>query len=264
MQMNIIVANTNCVLNSVPFFVEVPYTMKPGMRALGESEPITYQDSLRPFYLSEKQRLCSVIFGDNATKKLQNLALTYLQCNTFREATVKYQEDFVVWAPNTKGRLSIQMASVCFPSGWDPNSKVNKSFAEIHEPVADNKLIMSAADSIATMITQKGPFVRSVWTIANSPELNRHPSVKKPWSNETIDQMYYRCERQVTVPLGDSAIFFIRTYVVPLLMVDSDKIKESINSMTDEILDYKDLKYVKNYFWDHYSDLPSPAFYADC
>ena len=70
-------------------------------------------------------------------------------------AIEKYQEDFVVWAPDMKNRLSIQMASVCFPSGWDPNSKVNKSFAEIHEPVADNKLIMTAADSIATMITQR-------------------------------------------------------------------------------------------------------------
>ena len=57
--------------------------------------------------------------------------------------------------------------------------------------------------------------------------------------------MYYRCERQVTVPLGRAAIFFIRTYVIPLLAVDYKKIIESIQSMNDEILTYKDLHYVK-------------------
>ena len=248
----------------IPFEIEIPYRMRPHMKPLSENEPITYQDDLFNYYIAEKRKIMAQAYGNNWNPYLRAQILQQLQCNTIEEAILKYQEDFVVWAPDINNKLSIQMASVCFPSGWDPNSKVNKSFAEIHEPVADNKLIMTAADSIATMITQKGPFVRSVWTIANSPELNRHPSVKKPWSNETIDQMYYRCERQVTVPLGDAAIFFIRTYVVPLLTVDSDKIKDSINSMTDEILDYKDLKYVKNYFWGHYSDLPNPAFYADC
>lgn len=245
MQMNTIVANTNCVLNSVPFFVEVPYTMKPGMRALGESEPITYQDSLRPFYLAEKQRLCSVIFGNNATKKLQNHALTYLQCNTFREATVKYQEDFVVWAPNLAGELSPQVMSVCFPSGWAPEEKINQTFAEIHEPVADNSLIQNSASHIAKMITQKGPFIRHVWTITNSNSLSQHPKVKKPWSNEKQDQMWYRVERQITVPLGEAALFFIRVYVVPMLTMNVNTIRESINTMTDAVLEYKNLNYVK-------------------
>ena len=229
----------------MPFDIEVPYRMRPNMRPLGENEPITFRDSLYDYYVAEKRKIMSVAYGNNWTFHLWNKVLNYLQYNTIIEAIEKHQEDFVVWAPGLNGQLSIQMASVCFPSGWDPSSKVNKTFAEIHEPVADNKLIMAAADKIATMITQKGPFVRSVWTIANSPDLNRHPKVKKPWSAETIDKMYYRCERQVTVPLGDAAIFFIRTYVVPLLTVDYYKIKKSINSMTDEILDYKDLHYVK-------------------
>jgi hypothetical protein len=78
--------------------------------------------------------------------------------------------------------------------------------------------------------------------------------------------MWYRAERQVTVPLGDCAIFFIRTYVVPLLSVDIKRIRESIQSMTDEILTYKDLHFVKDALhlaenWDSYSDLPNPASY---
>ena len=232
--------------NLIPFDIEVPYRMRPNMRPLSISEPITYQDSQYENYIAEKKRLCSPIFGNNVTKNVYERSLEYLQCYDFTEATEKYQEDFVIWAPDANGRLSIQIASVCFPSGWAPEEKINKTFAEIHEPVADNKLIMAAADNIATMITQKGPFVRSVWTIANSPELNRHPLIKKPWTNETIDQMYYRTERQITVPLDNMAIFFIRTYVLPLLSVDHDKIKDSINSMNEEILTYKDLHYVKS------------------
>jgi hypothetical protein len=216
------------------------------MRPLFDSEPIAYRDHQYKHYIQQKRKLCSPLFGNNVTREVHRKSLDYLQCFNFTHATETYQEDFVVWAPNAEGQLSMQIASVCFPSGWAPEKKINSTFAEIHGEVADNKLIMAAADKIAIMITQKGPFVRSVWSIANSSELNRHPSVKKPWSNETIKEMYYRCERQVTVPLGDMAIFFIRTHILPLLSVDYDRIKESIHSMTDEILTYKDLHYVKS------------------
>ena len=228
----------------MPFEIDVPYRMRPNMRPLAENEPVTFQDADYDTYISEKKRILAQAYGNNWNPYLMYKVLAYLQCDTMKDAILKYQEDFVVWAPDMKGQLSIQMASVCFPSGWDPVSKVNKSFAEIHEPVADNEMIMKAADSIATMITQKGPFVRSVWTIANSPGLNRHPSVKKPWTNEKLDDMWYRAERQVTVPLGDAAIFFIRTYTVPLLSVDVERIRKSIYSMTNDTLAYKDLHHV--------------------
>ena len=245
MKKNTTVVNINCKLNKVPFEIEVPYTMKPGMRNLGDSEPITYQDCLSPYYLTEKKRLCSVIYGNNVNKSLYNKALEYLQCSNYREATENYQEDFVVWSANTDGDLSPQIMSVCFPSGWAPEEKINLSFHGIHEPVADNKLIQQAAPHIAKMLTQKGPFVRHVWTVTNSDKLSRHPKTITPWSNESPDQMYYRVERQTTVPLGDAAIFFIRVYVVPLLTMNIDKIKESINTMSDAVLGYKNLNYVK-------------------
>ena len=228
----------------MPFEIDVPYRMRPNMRPLGENEPITYQDKDYDVYISEKKKILAQAYGNNWNPYLYKKVLEYLQCDTMKDAILKYQEDFVVWAPDMKDKLSIQMASVCFPSGWDPVSKVNKSFAEIHEPVADNEMIIKAADSIAKMITQKGPYIRSVWTIANSPDLNRHPSVKKPWTNEGLDNMWYRAERQVTVSLGDAAIFFIRTYVVPLRSVDVERIRQSIYSMSNDILNYKGLHHV--------------------
>jgi len=228
----------------MPFEIDVPYRMRPNMRPLGENEPVTFQDADYDYYISEKKKILAQAYGNNWNPYLRDKVLNYLQCDTMKDAILKYQEDFVVWAPDLNGKLSIQMASVCFPSGWDPVSKVNKGFAEIHGEVADNKTIMAAADHIAKMITEKGPFVRSVWSIHNSPELNRHPSVKKPWTNEQLKDMWYRCERQVTVPLGDAALFFIRTYTVPLLSVDVERIRKSIYSMTNDILDYKGLHHV--------------------
>jgi len=228
----------------MPFEIDVPYRMRPNMRPLGENEPITYQDKDYGVYIEQKQKIMAQAYGNNWNPHLRAKVLTYLQCNTVEEAIAKYQEDFVVFAPDVKGRLSIQMASVCFPSGWNPTEKVNKTFAEIHEPVADNEMIMKAADHIATMITQKGPFIRSVWTVTNSADLNRHPSNKKPWTDEKLENMWYRAERQVTVPLGDTALFFIRTYTVPLLSVDIEKIRQSVYSMSNEILGYKDLHHV--------------------
>jgi len=230
----------------MPFEIDVPYRMRPNMRLLGENEPITYQDKDYDVYIEQKRKAMSQAYGNNWNPYLRAKVLTYLQCNTMEEAILKYQEDFVVFAPDMKGKLSIQMASVCFPSGWDPVSKVNKSFAEIHEPVADNEMLIKAADHIATMITQKGPFTRSVWTVTNSPHLimariDNH----KSWTQESLNDMWYRAERQVTVPLHDFALFFIRTYIVPLSSLNTDKIKESMNTMTDEVLSYKDLHYVK-------------------
>lgn len=216
------------------------------MRLLGENEPITYQDQDYDFFIEQKRKIMAQAYGNNWNYNLRYKVLNYLQCNTMEEAILKYQEDFVVFAPDMKDRLSMQMASVCFPSGWDPVSKINKSFAEIHEPVADNEMLIKASNHIATMITQKGPFTRSVWTVTNSPHLvMTRADNQRSWNKEGIENMWYRAERQVTVPLNDFALFFVRTYIVPLSSLDTNKIKESVNTMTNEVLSYKDLHHVK-------------------
>lgn len=230
----------------IPFEIDVPYRMRPNMRLLGENEPITYQDQDYDFFIEQKRKIMAQAYGNNWNYNLRYKVLNYLQCNTMEEAILKYQEDFVVFAPDMKDRLSMQMASVCFPSGWDPVSKINKSFAEIHEPVADNEMLIKASNHIATMITQKGPFTRSVWTVTNSPHLvMTRADNQRSWNKEGVENMWYRAERQVTVPLNDFALFFVRTYIVPLSSLDTNKIKESVNTMTDEVLSYKDLHHVK-------------------
>jgi hypothetical protein len=172
--------------------------------------------------------------------------------------TMNLQEDFVVWAPRAgDGALSAQILSVCLPSGWYPHEKVNMTFQDIHEVVADNNLIMSSADAMSRMITARGPFVRHVWSISNTGELNRYPGRSPEWQDQTLDSMWFRCERQVTVPInGEAALFLIRVYVQPLRNVFQDvkkqqRIIDSINSMTDAVLEYKGLDYVRRYLSQH-------------
>lgn len=241
--------------------------MRPNMRQLEPGEPVLTTDSEHRRYIDAKMIRYQPVFGDNVDPNLIKRACVTLanhdpraldivsDCHSWDngiwELSTRLQEDFVIWAPNRNGDLSAQILSVNLPSGWNPKTKVNKTFLEIHEPVPDFDTVNRAARHIAEMITQKGPFVRYVWTIANSDQLNRHPDLTKDWSDETINDMWFRYERQITLPMGDAALFLIRVYQIPLKKLFRSRKKkaqviESIQSMTQAVLDYKNLNYVRS------------------
>jgi hypothetical protein len=256
-------------LDDIPFPVETPYAMRPHMRAWQPGEPILTRDRDFDRYIEQKRRFYSPVYGNNVRPGLLKSALDALKTydvtapdladqDLMHQLTMGLQEDFVVWAPRAgDGELSAQILSVCLPSGWYPHEKVNMSFQDIHAVVADNNLIMSSADAISRMITTRGPFVRHVWSISNTGELNRYPGRSPEWQDQTLDSMWFRCERQVTVPInGEAALFLIRVYVRPLREVFQDtekrqRIIDSTNSMTDAVLKYKDLGYVQQYLNQH-------------
>ena len=255
----------NTPWDKIPFDVEVPYAMRPHMRLWQPGESILTPDPDFDRYQIAKLDNYDPVYGDRASPDLVYAAAEALRKYDpsapviqgdamVWQMTRALQEDFVIWAPNQAGDLSAQILSVCLPSGWNPREKVNKNFLAIHEPVVDFDTVNRAADHIARMITKKGPFIRSVWSIANRSWLNRHPSRLEPWSNETVDDMWYRAERQTTIPVQDSvALFLIRVYMVPLSEVfrnpeKKQRIIASIMSMTDAVIDYKGFGYLKNYF----------------
>lgn len=247
----------------VPFPVEVPYAMRPHMRPLRADESVLTTDSLFEEYIREKRKFYDPAYGNNVTTELILDAIRALNqldptspnpCGRdglVWEMTMNLQEDFVIWAPNSAGNLSAQVLSVCLPSGWNPHEKVNKTFLEIHEPIPDFDTVNRAADHIARMITTKGPFVRHVWSISNNKELNRHPHRTPGWTTETLDDMWFRCERQVTIPIhGYAALFLIRVYMQPLKDVFQDPEKQrlvidSVNSMSDAVIAYKGAEYLR-------------------
>lgn len=138
----------------------------------------------------------------------------------------------------------------CFPSSWVPRERLGMSLASIHEAVADGEKLVNASSRIAEAMCRQ-PFERSVWTITNSASLSQHPKSKPQSVPKTISDLYFRTERQTSIPLDqDSSLFFVRVDVKPLDLVFSDlevrqRIVDSINSMSDNILHYKNLVTIK-------------------
>ncbi len=239
------------------------------MKLWDGSDPILFKDEEYDMYIEEKKKYYGPFYGDNVDNSLIKSAIQSLKKYTtvplidndsdglVYKLTMSMQEDFVILAPNQKDQFSAQVLSVHLPSGWNPKEKANLNFLEIHEPLADAEMIKRSSDHISKLICTKGPFVRHVWTISNSDQLSRRPDLTWPWSDENLDQMYYRVERQTTIPVNENcALFLIRVFVCPLKDIfedqeKKDRIIDSVFSMTDAVLEYKNLKYVKEYFSLH-------------
>jgi hypothetical protein len=137
--------------------------------------------------------------------------------------------------------------SVVFASGWDPAQKIGRALFEIHAPVAEGGALRAASERLARAMVEKGPFVRHVWTIADSDSLARAPG--QAARADSVDALWFRCERQVTLPLAahDRSLFLIRVYLAPLAEVAGDArrrelIVSALTSMSDEVLAYKGLQ----------------------
>ena len=249
----------------VPFPVETPFAMRPNMRPWQRGEPILIRDEQFPRYISLKRETYEPVFADRPDRELLRAAIGALQRvdstllidstaeDLVLELTMQMQEDWVLLSPNQSGKLSAQILSVHFPSGWDPRTKAGMTFLHLHEPVADNQLIMQAAGSIGNLISTRGPFIRHVWSIAGSGELSRRPDHIRERSCADISQLWYRCERQTTIPIdGKAVLFLIRVYVVPLTVIfeSDDRKKEviqSINSMSDAVIEYKGYRHIRQF-----------------
>jgi hypothetical protein len=254
---------------TIPFPVETPFAMRPNMRPWHEGESIVLQDHQFDFYIEEKKRYYGPGYGDNISLDLLKQAVRSLKKYDPRfvidenkdglvyNLTMGLQEDWVLFAPNKQGQFSAQILSVHLPSGWNPKEKVGMTFSEIHEPVADNALIMKAADHIAKTIANKGPFIRHVWAISNTGGLSRRPDLVPERVDNDIDQLWFRCERQTTIPVdGKASLFLIRVYVAPLREIFQDinrkkAVIDSVNSMSDAVIDYKGYRKLREFFNQH-------------
>jgi hypothetical protein len=150
--------------------------------------------------------------------------------------------------------LRMLAASVVFPSGWDPGERIGQPLRSLHAPVADGERLRLASLALSHAMTGKGPFVRHVWTLAPDGALARRPGAVAPAGGATpagpadLADLWYRCERQVTVPLpaAGASLFLIRVFVAPLLAVAADarrraRLVESLASMSEAVIAYKQL-----------------------
>lgn len=233
--------------------VKVPYTTQPRMtRNVGD----VYNPNPSQIYLEDKSRQLYNFGYDLYGVNIPCITGKLIEkCESFLGKRVT--GDIIYFAMNFEEDVAIMHNGVlsaicfCFPSSWIPFHGLNKTLEEIHQPVADGEHLRRMSSKLAKTMADPvlGSFCRYVWTITKVPETSNHPVVKEKYHDTdlTFDNLYFRMEKQTTLPLNDglTSLFFVKVEVVPLKQVWCSLIKESLNSMSDSIIEYKNLKDIK-------------------
>jgi hypothetical protein len=226
-------------------FVKVPYTTGPNM--VRNTGPVFISPPNREIIKKKQQEIDkygSDLYGQEAgLEKVIAKAAEY--CNVYSDnildLALRLEEDVAVMY---QGRLAA--ICFCFPSGFKPSERVSMALGDIHKPVADGDLLIKASPGIARVMTEQPSFRRHVWTVTNNPHLSNHPNTRIDSIPLSIDDLYFRWETQTTARVdSETSLFFVKVDVVPLREVWNHQILDSINSMTDAVLTYKNLHNIK-------------------
>lgn len=164
------------------------------------------------------------------------------------------QEDLVILHSSEPD--TTELMHVCFPSHWNPAQRIGQGLYGLHHPVANNQQLLRASRNVAEAMSQKGPFVRYVWSLNATDELNLNPALhsevrKKPLSQHPAE-WFFRVERQTTLAFPDlrRSLFTIRIFVEPLektLRYPERRhlLHQAVSSMDENLLHYKGLLHVK-------------------
>lgn len=163
--------------------------------------------------------------------------------------SLSLQEDFAVMLNTDARGLRSVILSVAFPSGWTPSQRLGQSMSALHEPVADSAALHQSMQTMSQAMTEKGPFVRTVWTLAGSSSRARPPGPDDTIRLIHADQLWFRHERQITIPLGGGAcLFLIRVMLAPYGAVvrsrcDHERLVGALKSMSAATIAYKKLSH---------------------
>lgn len=264
----------------MPWTVSSPFRMQPGLRRLPaasvvDGPPLFLRDALAGEYAAHKAAALHALGtnglpGEPGAQVLQAIAQAYeLQTGVHLSATVDalvhgMQEDFVILHDEPAG-MRTRFLAVCFPSNWNPTEKLGLDFTAIHAPVADSALLQAGAHGIVDMAFRKASMLRHVWLLTPGAELSQHPEARRiRWedalqqadtspSGRLLDQVFFRVERQTTLPLPSlrRGVFFIRVLVCGLADVlrvvpgRSAELREALHSMTDAVAHYRGMRAVR-------------------
>ncbi len=229
-------------------FIKTPFTNNPSMQKYSGD---LINNSPRSKYIEEKLIQISLRESElcGETKLFQKLKLLDKVSNlldiqkfkTIKDLSMGIEEDIAVMH---KGKL--EAISFCFPSGWIPTKALGKDFAFLHEPVADNDLLIKSSQKLSKYMCSHS-IQRWVWNVTTIKNLSNHPTIKRP-KLTSFDELYFRLETQISTPVDEeTSLFLVLVEVVPLNKVWNSRILESINSMSDNVLNYKNLIEIKKY-----------------
>jgi hypothetical protein len=156
------------------------------------------------------------------------------------------QEDFAVLCAGEHDEGRTVALDVRFPSGWHPERLAQASFRAIHAPVPGFVDSALAARSMVRAMTERGPYVRFVWTLCRDEVLDHHPERTNAGSWDHAERLFLRVERQVSValPAARASVFLIRTYVYPYASLCADQrttVRAALAAMPSDVRHYKGL-----------------------
>ena len=167
-------------------------------------------------------------------------------------------EDFAIW--DLSGEQDAMTAlHICLPNHWSPASKLGKSFAQVHRPVAGMDY-RDQGNRMGLHMLEQEPVVRFASGLSTDDRYNHHPMPPHgedvvEWKGRDFDpaspSLFMRTERQVLWPdkVTRSIFFTIRTYFYDVKSLERDQIsavKDAVLSMSDQQLRYKGLFKQKN------------------
>jgi hypothetical protein len=236
-------------------FIKIPYTTQPSMsRNLG----CVFNPFPRAAIIEEKklelknykEDLWAVTHESTVNRLIPKAAriCDLPETNSIVELALNFEEDIAIMYQGILAAVCF-----CFPSSWIPSRRIGFSLTDIHKEVADSQRLVQMSDRLTKIMSTESlrSFQRTVWTITNNPNRSNHPNKKISQEPLGIKDLYFRLETQTTKSLDDgiSSLFFVKVDLFPLEEVwteNKDRIKNSINSMSDAVLRYKNLQHIKS------------------
>ena len=262
----------------MPWPVVSPFRMRPGLSKLGaatDQQPDLFlRDAQAAAYADQKRRVLDAVLGRGLIGEadlavLRAIADAYaVQTGVVlspeaRALAEGLQEDFVILHDEADA-MRTRFLSVCFPSNWDPAEKWGLDFSGIHAPVADNALLQAGGGGIIDMAFRQARMLRHVWLLTPNGELAQHPETRRTrWEDAVaaadasggrlIDQVFFRVERQTTLPLPAlrRGVCFIRVLVAPLTDVlavapaRAGELCDALASMSEAVVAYRGMAAVR-------------------
>jgi dimethylamine monooxygenase subunit A len=270
----------------MPWPISAPFRMRPGLSRLATSDPeaatppLFVRDAQAAAYAAGKRAVLQAQprrapVGEADPAALAAIAQAYAAQTGVSLApeaealALGLQEDFVVLHDGVEDgghTMRTRFLSVCFPSNWNPAEKLGMDFAAIHAPVADNALLQAGARGIIDTAFRQAPMLRHVWLLTPNGDLAQHPETRRTrWqdvlaaadapgaSGRLLDQVFFRVERQTTLPLPAlrRGVFFIRVMVAPLTGVlalapgRAGELAEALASMSEAVIAYRGMTAVR-------------------
>ena len=163
-------------------------------------------------------------------------------------------EDLVLMVERGKGadrHLVFGAGSVCFPNRWDLRSKLGRTMAEVHAPVALlNDHLEVPVDRFFNRLRPDRSFWRLGWGLLDTPDWYTPLDGTAAPRPETCgpDQLFLRVERETLrrFPETNCVLFTIRTSITPLPSVSNDpavweRLAASVEWMPPAVREYKDV-----------------------